>query len=86
MMVVIPILTILVLNILLPTADVATDINLAVKLYGQPAPDCVHDNDEDDDDDDDGMKERVYSECNKDPVSFCSDADHEKHCKFYKPH
>ena len=73
------ILTVLVLNILLPTADVVTDINLVVKLYGQPAPDCGDDGH--DQSSFDGMKE-----CIKDPATFCSDHDNKKHCKFYQPH
>ena len=73
------ILTVLILNILLPTADVVTDINLAVKLYSQPAPDCGEDNH--DQSSFDGTEE-----CIEDPVNFCSDPDKHKHCKFYDPH
>ena len=69
------ILTIVVLNILLPTADVYTDINLAVKLY-RALPDCfnyakeisdyhdIHQNNE--------TLKGIYDECDEDPVTLCS--------------
>ena len=68
------ILTILVLNILLPTADVFTDINLVVKLYNSP-PDCVnypsYGGDE---------NRRIYLECLQDPLTFCSHPENGEHC------
>ena len=69
------ILTIVVLNILLPTADVYTDINLTVKLY-KPQPRCVeyysgyH-----------SLRLRwIYEECREDPVTFCSQDENREHC------
>ena len=65
------ILTIVVLNILLPTADVFTDFNLAVKLY-KPPPRC--------------RAGRYQLECLEDSVTFCSQDENKKQCKFYDPH
>ena len=62
------ILTILVLNILLPTADTVSDIHLAIKMY-RPPPACVY---------------HLYSECLEDPVNFCSDPYNKHNCKFYE--
>ena len=60
------IFSIVVLNILLPTADVVTDINLAVRL-DTPLPRCKFYNHWDGD-----RLQRIYLECEKDPVTFCS--------------
>ena len=81
------ILTILVLNILLPTADVYTDIILMVKLY-KPPPSCK----------DDrswskvyilrgiyGELRGIYEECKKDHLTFCSRDENREHCVFSHP-
>ena len=73
------ILTIVVLNILLPTADVVTDINLVVKLYNPP-PICKYY-----DSDDDDILRGIYDECVKDPVTFCSKDENREHCAFSHP-
>ena len=64
------VLTIVVLNILLPTADTVSDIHLAVKMY-RPPPACVY---------------HLYSECLEDPVHYCSDPYNKHNCKFYESH
>ena len=74
------IMTILVLNILLPTADVVTDLNLAVKLFkhNQPPTCKVYSSF------DDGQRlEGIYEECVKDPVTFCSDDENRQYCFFF---
>ena len=65
------ILTIVVLYILLPTADVFTDINLAVKLYKPiEKPECV-------------IKfDKSYWACRRNPVGFCSKNENKQHCVF----
>merc|ERR1711988_632422 len=68
------ILSIVVLNILLPTADIYTDINLAVKLY-TPSSGCKYYSWRDGD-----RLERIYKECMEDPVTFCSHHINRKHC------
>ena len=77
------ILTILALNIVLPTADVFTDINLAVKLYKPLAePECVSYFSWRD-----GERLRgIYEECREDPWTFCTKDENREHCKFYDPH
>ena len=75
------ILTILALNIVLPTADVYTDINLAIKLYKTKQPRCKYYywyNGE--------RLERIYEECREDPLTFCSNDENREHCWFYDPH
>ena len=62
----------MVLNILLPTADVYvyTDINLAVKLYTPKIEDCKYYSSYNH-----GIRlERIYWEWEEDPVTFCSSA------------
>ena len=74
------ILTIAVLNILLPTADVITDINLAVKLYKPLAePECVSYFSWRD-----GERLRgIYEECREDPWTFCSKDENREYCILY---
>ena len=75
------ILTIVVLNIMLPTLDVFTDINLAIKLY-KPQPGCVWYYSSRD-----GQRLSDLSDvCYKDPVTFCSHNENREHCKCYDPH
>ena len=99
---VMPILTILILNIILPTADVVTDVNLLVKLF-KPQPGCVHVDEiykaE--------VKRDLYFECSWDPVCgyywwqsamkerkyldcykdpLTFCSQNKQHCKIYKPH
>ena len=74
------ILTILMLNILIPTADVFTDVNLLVKLY-KPPPGCKYYYWRDGD-----RLARIYEECQEDPVTFCSKDENRKHCWLYDPH
>ena len=71
----ITIFIILLLNILLPTADIYTDINLAVKLY-KPPPGCRYYHSDRDGD----RLERIYERCWKDPVTFCSKHENREHC------
>ena len=76
------ILTVAVLNLLLPTADIVTDINLVVKLYRhrQPA-EC-----EDYSSFDDGERlVTIYEECQQDPVTFCSQDENREHCVLSHP-
>ena len=74
------ILIILALNILLPTADVFTDIILVVKLY-TPPPACEYYYS-----DRDGERLRgIYEKCKKDPVTFCSKDENREHCVFSHP-
>ena len=71
------ILTMAVLNILLPTADTVTDINLAVKLYKPLAePDCFHYSSLRDGE----RKREILLDCSKDPVEFCSKYENRWHC------
>ena len=70
------ILKIVVLNILLPTADVYTDINLAVKLYTLP-PGCK------DYPSIDNKYSMIYEECRESPVTFCSNNENREHCIFH---
>jgi len=76
------ILTIVVLSIMLPSADVLTDINLAVKLYTPPRPPgCVWYSSQGE-----GKRGRlrgIYEECREDPVYFCSHHENRQHCEFY---
>ena len=74
------IFSIVVLNILLPTADVVTDINLAVRL-DTPLPRCKFYNHWDGD-----RLQRIYLECEKDPVTFCSKRENREHYEFHNPH
>ena len=68
------ILTIVMLNILLPTADVYTDINLMVKLYRPPPLGCLGDWD-------DGHTQiGVYDVCLEDFMTFCSKNENRQHC------
>ena len=68
------ILNIVVLYILLPTADVFTDMNLVFKLYS-PLPRCKYY------DYSDGDRLRmIYEECREDPESFCSKYGNIEHC------
>ena len=75
------ILTIVVLNIILPTADVVTDVRLAVKLYNPPAfcvryswSDILRDG------------ERFPTlQCQKDPLTFCSRNGNSQHCVLSHP-
>ena len=66
------ILIILVLNILLPTLDIVTDINLVIKLYRgaqycDPSPRQYDD----------------YEKCLEDPLGYCSnDENNQKICLF----
>ena len=72
------ILTIVVLNILLPTADIVTDINLVVKLYKPTQPGCVEyylDRDGE-------RVSGIHLDCRRDPVGFCSKKENREHC-FY---
>ena len=70
--------TILVLDILLPTADVITDLLLIYKLYrgtyqcnGRP----------------DGVQMKGYSQCAKDSYNYCSDPDNNQNvCGDFKRH
>ena len=82
-MAVVTILTIVLLNIVLPTADVSSDIILAVKLY-KPPPSCRRYNDYDYGDGD--KLERIYEDCKKDPVTFCSKDENREHCYPDDPH
>ena len=77
------ILTIVVLNILLPTADVYTDIILAVKLYTPQLEGCKYYSSRWD-----AIKRLrgIYEECQEDPVTFCSKDENREHCDFYDPH
>ena len=72
-------LTILILNILLPTADIVSDINLGLRLF-KPTPRCeyftFHRN----------RMDSAYQDCNKDPVTFCSRNETKRFCDFYQPH
>ena len=61
------ILVLLVLNIALPTLDTFTDINLVLKLYSG-AHYCEDRSDGPDERDD-------YLNCDKDPVSYCSNEE-----------
>ena len=66
------ILVLLVLNIILPTLDMGTDINLVVKLY-RGAYYCEYRYDDHD----------VYKKCEKDPVGYCSnDENNQNVCHF----
>ena len=67
------IVTILLLYILLPTADIFTDIHMAVKLY-KPPPDCKihHPRSKTD--------RLIYKRCEEDPVTFCSKNENREHC------
>ena len=77
---VVTILTIMGLNIILPTADVYSDIILVVKLY-KPPPGCKfyisHYNGD--------RLEGIYRECKEDPVKFCSKDENREHCVFSHP-
>ena len=78
------ILTIVVLNILLPTADIYTDINLAVKLYTPPTqpPNCKYYSSRYDGD----RLRGIYNECRENPKTFCSKEENQEHCWFYNPY
>ena len=76
------ILTIVVLNILLPTADVFTDIILVVKLYSEPPPGCRYYSSRWSGD----TLRGIYEECDTDPRTFCSKHENREHCEFYDPH
>ena len=71
------ILTILFLSIVIPTADVFTDVILAVKLYKPLSPPrCKyyvpsHDGD---------RLSWIYKKCEEDPVFFCSNHGNREHC------
>ena len=74
------ILTIVVLSIILPTLDVFSDVNLAIKLYTPPPqPGCVYY-----DPWSDGQRLRgIYWECQwEDRVTFCSQEENREHCIF----
>ena len=74
---VVTILTIMVLNLLLPTADIVTDLKLAVKLY-TPSPGCEYYSWHK------GERLRgIYEECLEDPVYFCSHEENRQHCMFF---
>ena len=77
-MVLATILTIVVLNILLPSADVLTDINLVIKLYKAPPGYVCYS---------DGEQllygeilGGIYEKCRSDPVTFCSVEENRQHC------
>ena len=77
---VVTILTIMGLNIILPTADVYSDINLVVKLY-KPPPVCRYYQYWE------GERLRgIYENCREDPVTFCSKDENREHCEIYDPH
>ena len=72
------ILTIVVLNILQPSADVFSDMNLAVKLYQPKQPGCkyfftggIW-----------SMQKKVNETCRQDRVSFCSKNENRQYCFF----
>ena len=68
------ILIIVVLNIILPTLDTLTDINLIYKLY-RGAQYCDYDDYHREYDD--------YKKCEKDPVVYCSNAENNQTaCRF----
>ena len=70
------ILTILVLDILLPTADIITDLNLAVKLYKPLAvPGCVLISMY-------LIDYNSWEDCWEDRVEFCSKNENRKYCYF----
>ena len=82
LIIVVTILTIVFLNIIRPTADVFSDINLMVKLYSEPPPDCEPYSSWSD-----GKRlERIYEKCEENPVTFCSKDENREHCQFYDPH
>lgn len=73
---VVTILVLLVLNILLPTLDTVTDINLVIKLY-RGAQYCVFPSYSDIISDDD------YNKCEKDPASYCLKYENnQRRCRF----
>ena len=73
------ILTIVVLNILLPSADVLTDINLVVKLYKAPPGYVCYYNHEMRYNDG-VIQGGMYEKCREDAVRFCSEEENRQHC------
>ena len=68
-------LTILILHVILPTADVVTDINLMVRLY-DPPPGCRYYSETYD-----GFNlTMIHDACIKNPVTFCSREGNRQHC------
>ena len=74
------ILTIVVLNIVLPTADVFTDMNLAIRLY-TPPPRCKYYNWNSGD-----TLRGIYEKCQEDPGTFCFKNENRNHCWLIEPH
>ena len=73
------ILTIVVLNILLPSADVVTDMNLVVRLYKAPPGYVCYYNHEMSYNDGLIMGGK-YEKCVQDPVTFCSNEENRQKC------